>query len=100
LANELLHRGAALEQNLADFARKSTAIFKPCRYVGRASCQATIQSAAMKKTAFHIRNEASSVTRVSEIAQEKSSRTAVSNGSYGSLVGNNNCNWLLWLAST
>jgi hypothetical protein len=60
LANELLQRGAALEQNLADFARKSAAIFEPCRYVGRASVQATIQSAAMKKTAFHIRNEAAS----------------------------------------
>ena len=54
----------------------------------------------MKKAAFHIRNEAPSVTGVSEIAQEKWSRTVVSNGSYGSLVGNNNCNWLLWLAST
>jgi hypothetical protein len=100
LANELLQRGAALEQNLADFARKSTAIFKPCRCIGGASVQATIQNAAMKKTAFHIRSEAPSITRVSEIAQEKSSRTVVSNGSYGSLVGNNNCNWLSWLAST
>jgi hypothetical protein len=100
LANELLQRGAALEQNLTDFARKSAAIFKPCRYIGGASVQATIQNVAMKKTVFHTRNEAPPITSVSEIAQEKSSRTAVSNGSYGSLVGNNNCNWLLWLAST
>ena len=100
LANELLQRGAALEQNLADSHERARQYLSRAATSAGASVQATIQSAAMKKTAFHIRNEAPSVTNVSEIAQEKSSRTALSNGSYGALVGNSNCNWLLWLAST